>query len=133
MPEKLSDLFTAVIDAKFEDQPDEPEDYRMFLRLSIGERNAQSAKFYNQQHIMDYTDAKWKVELHNRDNFIWMWDVYETERDPAKRLALEKKMDEFVKKIVKQKNPYESLMLDFKQYKFNNPDAVKVEDVGWEE
>ena len=77
----------------------------------------------------DYLDKKWKVELHNRDCFLWLWEVYKTETDLQRKHALEVKMSQFRKAIINTQKSYPALMLDFKKYTFSD----KTETVDWSE
>ena len=81
-----------------------------------------------------HLNAKRKAELHNRDSFLWLYEVLtgkwgdhgqETEN---KRHALLTKLEQFRTAIRKTKNP--SLPVDFKNYPF---DSFRAEAKGWAE
>ena len=86
-------------------------------------------KLFRQKHVIEYLQEKWKAELHNRDSFLSLWEVYETEIDTQRKHALEVKMAQFRKAIINTQNPYSALMLDFTKYKFSD----KTETVDWSE
>jgi hypothetical protein len=82
-----------------------------------------------------YGERKWKSELHNRDSFIWLWEVYSGvwgdcgQKDPIKRHALEVKMGQFKNAIQKNSNGYPALRLDFSKYPFRS----HAESVDWDD
>ena len=76
-----------------------------------------------------YGERKWKAQLHNRDGFLWLWDVYKTEEDPVKKHALEVKMTQFKAAIQRTSDLFPALALDWNKYPFN----AKEEKVTWDD
>ena len=109
--------------------PQPPNDLLEFRRLNKYEKEKISLKLFEQGHIKTYMDDKWKAELHNRDSFLWLWEVYKTETDQARRHALENKLDQFKKVIQRQENTFQALLLDFKKYPFER----KPQPAQWQE
>lgn len=108
-----------------------------FRLLTKYEQLKISDKFHQQEHIKTYLEDKWKVELHNRDCFILLWEVYSgkcnVETDDQQRHALETKMTQFKRVIVAQDKPYPALVLDFEKYQFKVPGEIKTQNVAWDE
>lgn len=63
----------------------------------------------------DYIEKKWRSELHNRDCFLWLWELYQSEKDHDLSHAIETKLAQFKRAILAQENPYPALRLDFKE------------------
>lgn len=114
----LPTLYESCINAKPEYQPPEPRGMVDFRDLSRTEQAKMSEKFYAQTEIKEYTEKKWKVELHNRDCFLWLWDVLKEATDTIERGKLREKLQEFKTAIERQNNPYEALLVNFKNYGF---------------
>ena len=109
-------LFQAVVNENPRSAPLPPQDLVEYRLLSKYEQIKVSDKFHQQEHIRQYLEDKWKAEIHNRDCFLWLWEVYQTEHDDQKRHALEVKLTQFKRAIVAQDKPYPSIMLDFTKY-----------------
>ncbi len=122
-------LFESVTSANPKTSPNPPSDLLEYRNMDLKKRfSIDSVKFFNQEHIKEYLDNKYLVESHNRSSFIWLWEVYQEEKDVSRKRALEVKMTQFKKSIQNTQRPYKSLGIDFSKFKFNDPNKV---DVDW--
>ena len=117
-------LFEACVNVSPAQQPIIPRSMVDFQNLSNLDQLKLSEKFYNQPIIKEYTEAKWKAELFNRDSFLWLWDVLQLETDEIKKDVINKKLLEFKKAIDLWDSPYFSLLLDFCKYGFKQDEEV---------
>lgn len=134
---QIPSLVQSVINENPKSIPSPPKDLVEFRLLSKYEQLKISDKFYQQEHIKVYLEDKWKAELHNRDCFIWLWEVYSgkwnVELNDQQRHALETKMTQFKRVIVAQEKPYPALLLDFEKHQFKAPGEIKSQNVAWDE
>ncbi len=93
-----------------------PSDLIDYRKMRKFEQFKISEKFHQQEHIKEYLEAKWKAELHNRDTFMYLWDLHKTDQDEKKLHALEVKLSQFKRVIMAQEKPYPVLKLDFINY-----------------
>lgn len=113
-------MFEAVVNENPQDIPVPPKELTDYRNSTKEERDSMAERFFKQQFIQDYLELKWKAELHNRDCFLNMWNHYQTEKDPAKRSALENKMRMFKYKISNNSHPFRALTLNLLEYPIGN-------------
>lgn len=127
--DKLLSLYDSVIDASpmtIEDAPVELVEFRKaskFQRLKDGE------KFYTQDFIAEYLEHKWKVELHNKTSFLWLWEGYQNTKNKEKKQCLLKKMSEFKQAITSNAYPFQALAIDFTKHLFPEEHSPEVKNV----
>jgi hypothetical protein len=78
------------------------------------EKTRQKSKVLNKYE--QYFDEKWKVELYNRTQFLWLYKVYKTKQTPE----IIQKLDEFKREIQQTTKPYRSLAINFDDFKYEN-------------
>ena len=131
----LPSLFQTVVNENPKPVPAPPQDLVEYRLLSKFEQFKVSEKFNQQEHIKNYLEDKWKVELYNRDCFIWLWEVYagkwKVELDDKKKEILEIKMSQFKKAIMKQDRTYIALKLNFDKFPFKDSSVINPAEVAW--
>src|SRR3990167_4575031 len=91
----LPSLFDSVVNENPKNSPMAPKDLLDYRALGKYEQIRVSEKLFQLEHIKQYLDDKWEAERHNRDCFLWLWEVHQTENDDQKRHALEVKLTQF--------------------------------------
>jgi len=127
-------LFESIVNDSPKSIPTEPQEVREFHALSKIEQMKTAELYYDNDAVKDYYEVKWKAELHNRDCFLWLWEVYKDEpkEEFGRRRALEDRMAQFRRVITGSYRPYKALMLNFAKYKFNEPGAPGGKQVEWD-
>ncbi len=94
-------------------------------------------KFFKQDFIKDYLGKKWQSELHNRDCFLRLYEIYHTNEwcfetiKEAEKHAVLQKLRLFYDKIKHQDTIYPALRLNFKEFKFDKYETQQ--QATWEE
>lgn len=114
-------------------QPQEPHEFTEFQKMGKYEKIKEGEKFYGQPFIMNYRDDKWKVELYNRDTFLWLYELYSKETNGEKSSAYIERLKIFQNAIINQVNPYLALLIDFKKYPFKDSQVSDGEVSGWDD
>jgi len=92
--------------------PVAPYEMGEYRKMSLRQRESISSKFFDNPDIKDYQDRKWRVELHNRDCYLWLKDLEKTETDPARQHAIQVKIEQFERAIINNPYPFTALALD---------------------
>ena len=114
-------LFDAVTKISIEPSPPEPQELMAFKawknspdaeRISQEEKRKRTEEFYKQIFIQEYLDKKWKAELTNRDNYLWLRD-YEKNyvKSPAELPVVQNKIKQLTDHIRAQKNVFPALKM----------------------
>lgn len=109
--------------------PERPKEINQFYTNSPAVRAKISNDIFNKIDVVNYLNEKWKAELHNRDCFVRIYQIFTGPGDPKLMAALTAKLTQFKKAILSYKSPCDVLRIDFKKYPF----VDKQESVEWEE
>ncbi len=129
-PRSIPDLYETVINVDPVPIPEAPRDLIEFRALPREKRykpiktgGTVETNFFDQQHVQDHLEAKWKAELHNRDIFLGLWEAYKAEPDGPRKHALEVKLAVFKRAIMSSHPPFWALCLYWKKYVFTSAAA----------
>lgn len=91
-----------------------------FKKLPRDEQSKQRGDFCRREDISEYLESKWKAELHNRDNFLMIYQFVKDDRDNERQTegSVLRKLTKFKKVIKSQQFPFEALAMDFSKYPF---------------
>lgn len=82
-------------------------------------------KLKDKQEYIDYLDAKWKAQLKNRADLLWLLD-YKKIAKKEELKPIENKINQYVSFMKRQPKIYEALKLNFR-----NAEAVEHEEIEW--
>ena len=116
--EKKDSLYEAAMSYNPMPIPDPPSEVSLFRELPRPERERTSDKFYSQDFVIEYFEAKWKAELHNKYCFEFIWEGYKRVNNPKKKDALRARLSLFKVAILSTPRPYRALKMDMSKYSF---------------
>lgn len=119
MTEKTLILFESVTSENPKHAPNTPPELVSFRKLTRGQREDQSVKFFSQDFIKECLEEKWQAELHNRESILWLIryrDEYMDKANTAEAHAIEVKIQQFLKVLGDQSNVSPALRIDLKKY-----------------
>ena len=118
-----------------------PDKVRAFRSLKVGGKvkKDDENEFWKQPFAQEFLDnpdpenpGKWQIELHNRDCFFRLWELYQQRTDEKEKAAILTKLDIFKNNIINYnaKEPiFPSLLIDFKNYPFKSASGELLETV----
>ena len=111
-----------------------PQELQEHRRMSKYDKAKTTEKgFFEQEFIKSYLEDKWKDELFNRDNFIFVYELHSKETNPEKMSECQAVLREFQNAIINQVDTYKALYIDFKKYPFKGSQLADGEVSGWDD
>ena len=107
-------LFESVTETQPRENLSEPYEVTEFKKLSKYEQSKQP-EFWRQDHIAEYLEDKWEIQLHNRDAIMWLCKYRDENMQPHESQSIDMKLRQFVRFIGEQENIFPALKIDFKK------------------
>lgn len=119
-------------------RPAEIDQANLFLvSKKLNPDDMQKAKSKVYIEFEDYFEKKWKAELHNYNNFKYIYDSVKRETDENKLRIFYIKLDQFKSTILRIIKPYVALRIDFDLFpypsKISRDGKIIGEDIQWAE
>lgn len=109
--------------------PDAPGKLKEFKRMSKQHQQQEAVKFFSQYEIKEYIDTKWRNELFNRDNYLYLIDIlHKISESDSNRQLVKNKITQFGQAIKNVENPFRALLI-----KIDNQYQKQEEQQEWEE
>lgn len=111
----LPNLYTALVDSTPKLVPPPPPELVEYRGLSDFDKRKEP-KFWDQEFLQKYLEVKYEIEGYNRDQFLWLWDLFQIEKDEVRKAVIRRKLIEFKTAIQNTDHPLKSLRIDFSKY-----------------
>ena len=113
-PKLDSDQRPSLYDSVMSDEPmvmkePVPLDLAKFRAMSRYDRERDGPEFFRREHIKNYIEKKWAVELHNKSCYGWLLEIKNIY--PDKEQAINEKIQGFLKAIRRTDKPFTALRI----------------------